>query len=72
MDDCPFEHVAVGDQVVEALGRDEVVVDPIDLTWPGLARGGRDAQPHLRMVFAHVGRQSALAHGRRTSQHGQP
>ena len=71
VDQSPFQHLATGDERVEVLVADEVVVHAVDLTGTRLTGGGRDRDEQVWMASAQLGDDSALTHRRGAGQNGQ-
>ena len=71
MDQCPLKHLAAGDERVEVLVADEVVVDSVSLAGTGLAGGGRDRDEQVWMASAQLRDDGALAHRCGAGQNGE-
>jgi hypothetical protein len=61
-----LEEVAAGQPLLELLEREEVVVAPVDLARPRLARRGRDRQLEAGQPLAQPPDERALAYARRS------
>ena len=71
VDQGPLQHLAAGDERIEVLVTDEVVVHAVDLTGTRLTGGGRDRDEQVWMASAQLGDDSALAHRRGAGQNSQ-
>ena len=71
MDQGPLQHLAAGDERVEVLVADEVVVHAVDLTGTRLTGGGRDRDEQVGMASAQLRDNSALAYRGGAGQNGE-
>jgi hypothetical protein len=60
VDVSPLEELPGLDATVEVIVGEEVVGNPVNLTWTWLSRCGRDRQTQVRALFPHKGNQCAL------------
>ena len=60
VDVSPLEELPGLDTTVEVIVGEEVVGNPVDLTWTWLSRCGRDRQAQVRALFPHKRNQRAL------------
>src|SRR3954470_1317119 len=68
----PLEQAVLGDQPVEVLVGDEVVVDPVHLAGTAGPRGDRHRDPHVGVPLPDLRDHGALADPRGAGEHGQP
>ena len=68
VDQSPSQHLAAGDERVEVLIADEVIVHAVDLTGTRPTGGGRDRDEQVWMASAQLGDDSALTHRRGAGQ----
>src|SRR5256885_846059 len=66
-----FEQFAAPRHRLEGRPVDEPVLDAVDLAGTGRAGRAGHGHPDVRVELAHRGHHGALAHARRTRQHGQ-
>ena len=71
VDQGPLQHLATGDERIEVLVADEVVVHAVSLTGTRLPGGGRDRDEQVWMASAQLCDDSAFAHRRGAGQNGE-
>jgi hypothetical protein len=61
MDLCPLQQRALVDELLEAGGGDEVIIDAVDLAGPRRPRRDRDAEMQVRDPLTQASDHSRLA-----------